>query len=73
MKKVFGQIGIPFPEVSDRLSALNESLVKHDMALKCDTGIQMEFINGEEPRVLGFTLSVIVFSTKQEDKEDEQR
>ena len=67
MKKMFGQIGIPFSEVSDRLTALDESLKKHDMALKSDTGVQMELIHGQEPYVIGFTLQVVVFNTKQEE------
>lgn len=70
MKKMFGQIGIPFSEVSGRLIALDESLKKHDMALKADTGVQMELVNGEEPYVIGFTLQVVVFNTKQEEKKN---
>lgn len=69
MKKMFGQIGIPFSEVSERLTALDESLKKHDMALKSDTGVQMELVKGEEPYVISFTLQVIVFNTKQEEED----
>lgn len=68
MRKMFGQIGIPFSEVSERLTALDESLKKHDMALKSDTGVQMELVKGEEPYVISFTLQVVVFNTKQEEK-----
>lgn len=73
MKKMFGQIGIPFSEVSERLTALDESLKKHDMALKSDTGVQMELVRGEEPYVISFTLQVVVFNTKQEEEEEDKK
>ncbi len=68
MKKFYGQIGIPLSEVSDRLTALDECLRKNDMALKSETGVHIECLNrGLEPQAIELNLSVVVFSSKQEE------
>lgn len=69
MKKLYGQIGIPLSEVSDRLTALNECLCKNDMALKSETGVHIECLGrGQEPCAIELNLSVVVFSAKQEEQ-----
>lgn len=70
MKKLYGQIGIPLSEVSDRLTALDECLKKNDMALKSETGVHIECIKGQETYATELTLSVVVFSTKQEEENE---
>ena len=70
MKKLYGQIGIPLSEVSNRLTALDECLSKNNMALKSGAGVHIECINGQETYALEFTLSVVVFNTKQEEEQN---
>ena len=67
MKKLYGQIGIPLSEVSDRLTALDECLRKNNMSLKSETGVHIECLNGQEPYAIELNLSVVVFSTNQEE------
>ncbi len=52
-------IGIPFEEVSDRLKALNESLLQNGMALKADTGVHIDC--SRDKVALGFVLEVVLF------------
>ena len=68
MVKLYGQIGIPLSEVSDRLTALDESLRQNDMALKAETGVHIECLKGEKPYAIEFTLSVVVFNNKKEEE-----
>ena len=70
MKKMYGQIGIPLSEVSDRLTALDECLHKNNMALKSETGVHIECVNGQEPYAIELNLSVVVFYTKQEEEQN---
>ena len=68
MAKLYGQIGIPLSEVSNRLTALDECLRKNDMALKSETGVHIECLNGKEPYAIELNLSVVVFNTKREEE-----
>ena len=58
-----GTIGIPLEEVSDRLKALNESLVQNGMALKADTGVHIDC--SRDKIALGFVLEVVLFEKEK--------
>lgn len=68
MKKLYGQIGVPLSEVSNKLTALDECLRKNDMALKSKTGVHIECIEGHETYAIELTLNVVLFSTNKEEE-----
>lgn len=67
---VMSKIGIPLDEVGDRLVALDKCLKDNGMALKADTGVNIDC--SRDKRAIGFVLEVVIFE-KLKEEEDGQR